>query len=577
MDNNSFKSFDGSDIHYKHWKSKTQNEDKKAIILLHRGHEHSLRIAHLVEELELDEFEFFAWDMRGCGKSKSQNSDDAEFADFAKDLQYFIEHIKIGYGIKEENIAVIAQSIGAVTAALWAHDYVPNIRALVLGACAFDIRLFVPFALSGLNLLYNLRGNFKVKSYVKPSFLTHDEDRVNSYGKDEEITKDIPVKTLLGAYAAAKRVIEDANSIYTPVQMFIARRDFIVKKSAQKRFFNNLGSPQKECYELPGFYHDVFGEKERHLVTEKIKRFILKCFESSPKFPSLLDADKIGYTRAEADRLSLPNGFFKNIYWGIDKSLIKYASLISDGVKLGFERGFDSGSSLDYIYKNQPSGATNFGAFADFIYLRSIGWRGIRQRKIHLEELLRFCVKKLRDENKSVDIVDIAAGGGRYVLESIGEMKPLPNSVLLRDFSEINVRNAHVLIKAKNLDEVVKFEQGDAFDKNSLSSLKIKPTLAIVSGLYELFGDNNMIKNSLEGLASSMQSGSFLIYTGQPWHPQLEYIAKVLPSHQGGKPWIMRRRTTRELDQLVQSVGFTKITMRIDIWGIFTVSVAVRD
>ncbi|MDR0761700.1 MAG: bifunctional alpha/beta hydrolase/class I SAM-dependent methyltransferase [Campylobacteraceae bacterium] len=575
MDSVSFKSFDGSDIHYKYWASKQQDGDKKALILLHRGHEHSLRIAHLADELELDGFEFFAWDMRGCGKSKSSNNTD--FADFAKDLQYFLEHIRNTYGIEEENIAVIAQSIGAVAAALWVHDYVPNIRALILGACAFDIRLFVPFALSGLNLLYNLKGNFKVKSYVKASYLTHDEDRINSYNKDSEITKDIPVKILLGAHEASKRVVEDANSIYTPIQMFIAGSDFVVKKRVQKRFFDNLSSPQKECYELPGFYHDIFGEKERHLVTEKIKRFILKCFENTPKFPSLLDADKIGYTRAEADRLSLPVGFFKNIYWNINKSLIKYASSISDGIKLGFERGFDSGSSLDYIYKNQSSGSTNFGAFIDFIYLRSIGWRGIRERKVHIEELLKFCVKKLRDEGKSVDIVDIAAGGGRYVLNIVSQMKPLPNSILLRDFSEINVKNGQELIKAKNLDEIVKFEQADAFNKNSLASLKIKPTLAIVSGLYELFSDNDMIKNSLEGLASSMQSGSFLVYTGQPWHPQLEYIARVLPSHQGGKAWIMRRRTTRELDQLVQNAGFTKITMRIDIWGIFTVSIAVRN
>ncbi|MDR2790701.1 MAG: bifunctional alpha/beta hydrolase/class I SAM-dependent methyltransferase [Campylobacteraceae bacterium] len=577
MDSGSFKSFDGSDIHYKYWAGKRQEGDKKALILLHRGHEHSLRIAHLVGELELEEFEFFAWDMRGCGKSKSQNADDAEFADFAKDLQYFVEYIKNAYGIKEENIAVIAQSIGAVAAVLWAHDYAPNIRALVLGACAFNIRLFVPFALSGLNLLYNLRGNFKVKSYVKASFLTHDEEKINSYNEDMEITKDIPVKILLGARAASKRVVEDANAIYTPIQMFIAGKDFVVKKGAQKRFFNNLSGAQKELHEEPNFYHDIFGEKERRLVIEKIKRFILKCFESAPKFPSLLDADKIGCTRAEADRLSMSAGFFKNIYWSLNRSIVKYASTISDGVKLGFERGFDSGSSLDYIYKNQPSGVTEFGAFADFIYLRSIGWRGIRVRKIHLEELLKFCAEKLRNEGKSVDIVDIAAGGGRYVLDSVSQMRPLPNSVLLRDFSDINVKNGQELIKAKNLDEIVKFEHGDAFDKNSFASLAIKPTLAIVSGLYELFGDNDMIKNSLEGLASSMQSGSFLIYTGQPWHPQLEYIARVLPSHRDGKPWVMRRRTTREMDQLVQNAGFTKITMRIDIWGIFTVSAAVRN
>jgi Putative methyltransferase len=70
--------------------------------------------------------------------------------------------------------------------------------------------------------------------------------------------------------------------------------------------------------------------------------------------------------------------------------------------------------------------------------------------------------------------------------------------------------------------------------------------------------------------------GGFLVYTGQPWHPQLEMIARALTSHRQGQAWVMRRRTQAEMDQLVQAAGFRKIAQRIDPWGIFTVSLAVR-
>jgi Putative methyltransferase len=43
-----------------------------------------------------------------------------------------------------------------------------------------------------------------------------------------------------------------------------------------------------------------------------------------------------------------------------------------------------------------------------------------------------------------------------------------------------------------------------------------------------------------------------------------------------GKPWIMRRRTQSEMDELVRAAGFEKITQEIDPWGIFSVSVAKR-
>jgi hypothetical protein len=97
----------------------------------------------------------------------------------------------------------------------------------------------------------------------------------------------------------------------------------------------------------------------------------------------------------------------------------------------------------------------------------------------------------------------------------------------------------------------------------------------VVSGLYELFADNQMILRSLRSIAGCIQPGGRLIYTGQPWHPQIEMIARVL-TNRDGKPWIMRRRTQAELDQLVASVGFEKINMKIDRWGIFTVSTAVK-
>jgi len=84
-----------------------------------------------------------------------------------------------------------------------------------------------------------------------------------------------------------------------------------------------------------------------------------------------------------------------------------------------------------------------------------------------------------------------------------------------------------------------------------------------------------MVLNSLLGFSDAIAPGGYLIYTNQPWHPQVEFIARVLTNREGD-PWIMRRRTQAEMDQLVSAVGFEKIAMETDPWGIFTVSVARR-
>lgn len=85
-----------------------------------------------------------------------------------------------------------------------------------------------------------------------------------------------------------------------------------------------------------------------------------------------------------------------------------------------------------------------------------------------------------------------------------------------------------------------------------------------------------MVRRSLAGMAQAIERGDFLLYTCQPWHPQLELIARALTSHRGGQAWVMRRRTQAEMDQLVEEAGFEKVEQRIDGWGIFTVSLARR-
>lgn len=575
-----FSTHDGVELFYRHWPAakSTDLKPRKAVLLFHRGHEHSGRIAHVADELDLPEFDFFAWDARGHGQSPGPRGDSPSFATSARDVQTFCDHIVSTYAIKEENLAVIAQSVGAVVAATWVHDYAPKISALVLASPAFKVKLYVPFARPGLALMRAVRGNFFVNSYVKSKFLTHDPERIASYDSDPLITKAISVNVLLGLYEAADRVVADAQAIQVPTQVLISGSDFVVQRKPQQQFHDRLGSLKKELHILPGFFHDTLGERDRDTALSRARRFILQNFEHPVPRTCLLDADKLGATCAESESLAapLPRNSLRDLYWRMTRASMRLGSALSAGVKLGVETGFDSGSTLDYVYRNKPTGKGALGRMIDAHYLNSIGWRGIRQRKLNAEELLRATMARLREEEREVRILDIAAGHGRYILEALQGVTPLPESILLRDYSDINVRNGGALIREKGLESIAQFVKGDAFDRADLAALQPKPTLAVVSGLYELFADNAMVGDSLAGLAEAVEPGGYLIYTGQPWHPQLELIARALTSHRQGQAWVMRRRSQAEMDQLVQAAGFRKVTQRVDEWGIFSVSLAQK-
>lgn len=571
-----FQTSDGVGLFYRYWPAAAT--PKGAVLLFHRGHEHSGRMAHLADELDLPDFAVFAWDARGHGRSPGERGFSPSLGTSVRDVQTFVDHIATTSGIAIENMAVIAQSVGAVLISVWAHDYAPRIRCMVLASPAFEVKLYVPFARAGLKLQQKWRGRFFVNSYVKPQFLTHDPERIASYRADHLISRPIAVNILLDLYEASERVVADARAITVPTQLLISGADWVVHHGPQHRFYERVGTPIKERHVLPGFYHDTFGELGRSVPVGRARKFILERFDEPLNRPSLLEADRMSYTRDESDALASPLPLLSphGLYWAFMRANMKIGGMLSEGVALGHSTGFDSGSTLDYVYRNEPRGRGRIGRLIDQNYLGSIGWRGIRQRKLHLEELLRAAMQRLRDKGMPVRLVDIAAGHGRYVIEALGDKETRPDSIVLRDYSDINVEAGARLIAEKGLGDIARFLKGDAFDRDSLASIEPRPTLGVVSGLYELFPDNALVRRSLEGLAGAIPVGGYLAYTGQPWHPQLELIARALTSHRQGQAWIMRRRTQAEMDQLVEAAGFRKLDQRIDEWGIFTVSLAER-
>jgi len=563
-----FASWDGAKLFYRAWLPEKPTD--KALLLFHRGHEHSARWQETVTALGLDDIAVFAWDARGHGHSPGERGSAENLGVIIRDVEAFVRHVSAQHQIPVENMVVMAHSVGAVAVTAWVHDYAPPIRGLILGVPAFRVKLYLPFAVPLLRLKQRIFGHSYVKSYVKAKMLTHDPEQAAAYQADPMIFRQIAVNILLDLFDTSTRLMADAGAITTPALLFVAEADWVVKKSAEKTFFDRLSSPVKRMERLPGFYHAIFHEKDRHIVVAKAREFILDCLKRPPQQDSLVEADKRGYTKAEFDQLCGPG----NPVFTLMRAAMNSVGRLSKGMQLGWEAGFDSGRTLDYIYENQPQGVTPLGRAIDRGYLDSIGWRGIRVRKVNLQKVLRAVIEESHSEGKPVRLLDIASGPGRYDLEILRDLKHIPMTAWLRDYKLENVEAARRLADEFGLKNVTVAE-GDAFDRTSLASIAPKPTVAIVSGLYELVPANEPVLNSLRGLADAIEPGGYLVYTNQPWHPQVEFIARVLTNREG-KPWIMRRRTQAEMDELVAMAGFEKLRQEIDQWGIFSVSLARR-
>src|SRR5689334_18304972 len=165
-----FTASDGVELQYKTWTP--SGGASRALVLLHRGHEHADRWDTVVPGLKMQDTAIYAWEARGHGQSPGRRGHAAGFMQYVRDLADFMIHLHAAHGVTEEQTVVVAHSVGAVVAAAWVHDFAPRIAGLVLATPAFDVNLIVPGALTSIRLLQKLKPDATIKSYVKGDWLT---------------------------------------------------------------------------------------------------------------------------------------------------------------------------------------------------------------------------------------------------------------------------------------------------------------------------------------------------------------------------------------------------------------------
>jgi alpha-beta hydrolase superfamily lysophospholipase len=223
---------DGTELFYRAWIPRVPTP--KALVIFHRGHEHSGRLEDVVRDLRLRDVAVFAWDARGHGRSSGPRGYAPSFGRLAKDAEAFVRHISETYGKRLEDLVVIGHSVGAVTVAAWVHDYAPPVRAMILVTPALRVKLYVPLARTGLRLMRWLvpRRTLYVTSYVKGRWLTHDPEEARRYDADPLISRAIAVNVLLGLHDTATRLIADAGAIRRPALVLAGGADRVVALSA---------------------------------------------------------------------------------------------------------------------------------------------------------------------------------------------------------------------------------------------------------------------------------------------------------------------------------------------------------
>jgi hypothetical protein len=235
---------------------------------------------------------------------------------------------------------------------------------------------------AGLALMHKLRGNFFVNSYVKARFLTHDPERIASYDADPLITRDLgqhPARPLRDRRTGGGRCPRD----HRPDAAADLRRRLGGASRSRSTGSSRTSAAVKERHILPASSTTRLARRTANVASPMRAVPAGAAFRAAGDRAALLDADRAGYTRDEADRLRAPLPRCRRAAsTGRRRASACARRPLVGGHRARPRTGFDSGSTLDYVYRNQARGAAGSARLIDRQYLDSIGWRGIRQRKL---------------------------------------------------------------------------------------------------------------------------------------------------------------------------------------------------
>ena len=360
---------------------------------------------------------------------------------------------------------------------------------------AFKVKLYVRSR--GRALDAEAARQLFVNSYVKPQWLTHDPARVESYRTDPLITRPISVR-VLGLYAA-DRIVADAQAISVPVQLLVSGSDFVVHRGPQDRFYERLSSPIERCTcraSSTTRWASAIGHRHWRASAASSRRVSPNAARAVRR-----DAHRHGPTFEESEILAWPpeRNSLADLRWRVVRGGLRLAARCPKASRWAC-RPVSIPVARWTTSTGMRRAATHWGGWSTATtWMRSAGVASRRGQ--HLQELLRDAAQRLRGQGTPVLVLD----GRRpcYVLEALGQGERA-DRIVLRDFSDLNVPQGQALIQRLGAADIARFEQGDAFDPAQLAKVDPAPTLAVVSGLYELFPDNDAVLRSLQGIAAAV-------------------------------------------------------------------------
>ena len=272
-----FKSFDQTNLYYR----AALYESRLAILLIHGYGDHCTRYQDLIEELKELPISWFAFDLRGQGKSEGQRVYAENFETFVKDVEQFYAFISKQFPNHCKKVILMGHSFGGLIAARAIEKSGELFGGLILTSPCFQpagISWWLPTRLLA-RLLNRLAPRLVLNNFVKPKYLFKNPVKMDSYLRDRLIERRISGRLSHVLLRACEESEHMKLNWKGPLLVLASGDDHIVSLEATKRWFENVWASSKEMKIYPKLYHELFNELDHKEPLRDLKHFLIKLLE----------------------------------------------------------------------------------------------------------------------------------------------------------------------------------------------------------------------------------------------------------------------------------------------------------
>lgn len=253
------KTKDGLELFTAEW---TVTNPRACVVLTHGFGEHSGRYAHVAEAFNSAGVSFYAYDLRGHGRSAGPRGHSPSHEHFLDDLSRVITRVK--QSAPKARIFVYGHSMGGNITLSYALQRPTGLAGCIVNAPWIKRAIEAPAWQTALGkILANIVPTFSQQTPSLSGMLSRDPAMDGSGNSDPLSHRTMSARLFVDMSAAAEALLAQAARFKSPLLLTHGNADGIIAYAGSEQFFDACGAADKTFKTYDGGYHETHNDLGR--------------------------------------------------------------------------------------------------------------------------------------------------------------------------------------------------------------------------------------------------------------------------------------------------------------------------